>query len=197
MEETARLNLNKKTAGEAQPEAKEVLDHVTQQIGMVPNLYAFMANAPGLLQTYIHGQELFRKNSGFTPPEQEVVLLSISFENGCEYCMAAHSVIADTQSKVPPQVTDALRNGTEIPDARLRALSEFTRTMVTNRGRPSQDDVATFLRAGYTNEQVLQVILAIGIKTLSNYTNHVCHTPLDAPFASRVWTKPGSPSHAA
>lgn len=125
MEETARLNLNKKTAGEAQPEAKEVLDHVTQQIGMVPNLYAFMANAPGLLQTYIHGQELFRKNSGFTPPEQEVVLLSISFENGCEYCMAAHSVIADTQSKVPPQVTDALRNGTEIPFSANRRVSKI------------------------------------------------------------------------
>ncbi len=197
MEDTARLNLNKKTADEAQPAAKEILDHVKQQIGMVPNLYAFMANAPGLLQTYIRSQELFRRNSGFTPAEQEVVFLSISFENGCEYCMAAHSVIADTQSKVPPEVTEALRNGTEVADTRLRALSEFTRTMVTKRGRPSQDEVGNFLRAGYTNEQVLQVILAVGIKTLSNYTNHVCHTPLDARFASRVWKEPGSPSRAA
>lgn len=194
MEVTARLNLNQKTAGEAAPEAKEILDHVKQQIGMVPNLYAFMANAPGLLQTYIHGQELFRRNSGFTPAEQEVVLLSISFENGCEYCMAAHSVIADKQSKVPPDVTEALRAGTQIPNERLRVLSEFT---VTKRERPSQDWVEKFLRIGYSNEQVLQVILAIGIKTLSNYTNRVCHTPLDAPFASRVWSKPGSPSRAA
>ena len=197
MEGTARLNLNKKTAEEAQPAAKEILDQVQRQIGMIPNLYAFMANAPGLLHTYIRGQETFRRDSGFTPAEQEVVLLSISFENGCEYCMAAHSMIADTQSKVPPEVTEALRNGTEVPDARLRALSEFTRTMVTTRGRPSQDEVEKFLRAGYTQEQVLQVILAIGIKTLSNYTNHVCHTPLDAPFVARIWRKPVPASRVA
>lgn len=106
MEGTARLNLNQKKAEEAQPAAKEILDQVRRQIGLIPNLYAFMANAPGLLQTYIRGQETFRRDSGFTPAEQEVVLLSISFENGCEYCMAAHSVIADTQSKgFPPEVT--------------------------------------------------------------------------------------------
>lgn len=190
MTETAKLNLVRMTTENASPEAKGILGQVKQQIGMVPNLYAFMANAPGLLETYIRGQEAFRKSSGFSPIEQEVILLSISFENGCEYCMAAHSTIADNQSKVPPAVTEAIRNGTEIPDARLAALSEFTRTMVIKRGRPSQNDVEKFLRAGYSEEQILQIVLAVGIKTLSNYTNHVCHTPVDPPFAARSWGKP-------
>lgn len=190
MAETAKLTLARRTEDDALPEAKAILNQVKQQIGMIPNLYAYMANAPGLLETYIRGQEIFRKSSGFSPIEQEVILLSISFENGCEYCMAAHSTIADTQSKVPLAVTEAIRNGAEIPDVRLAALSEFTRTMVVKRGRPSQDDVENFLSAGYKQEQVLQIVLAVGIKTLSNYTNHVCHTPVDRPFAARTWEKP-------
>jgi len=190
MEETARLHLEKKTVESALPAAKEILGQVKREVGMVPNLYAFMANAPGLLETYIRGQETFRKHSGFNPVEQEVILLSISFENGCEYCMAAHSTIADMQSKVPHEVTEALRSGSQVPDARLSALSTFTRTMVVKRGRPSQDEIEHFLQAGYTEEQVLQIILAVGIKVLSNYTNHVCHTPVDRPFASRSWKRP-------
>ena len=190
MEETAKLSLGKKTPEDARPPANEILDQVKREVGMVPNLYAFMANAPGLLDTYLRGQETFRKHSVFNPVEQEIILLSISYENGCEYCMAAHSTIADTQSNVPREVTEALRSGSPVPDARLSALSNFTRTMVVKRGRPSQDEVEHFLQAGYTEEQVLQIILAVGIKVLSNYTNHVCHTPVDRPFASRSWTRP-------
>lgn len=193
----AKKNLGNRTIDDAPAGAREVLQQAQQKIGMVPNMYAYMANAPGLLQTYMHGYELFRKNSGFTPAEQEVIFLSISFENGCEYCMAAHSMLADTQSKVPPAVTEALRTGAQIPDERLGALSEFTRTMVTGRGRPSEQDLQKFLKAGFTSEQVLQIVLAIGVKTFSNYANHVCHTPVDTAFKHRKWSKPGSPSHVA
>ncbi len=70
-----------------------------------------------------------RKKSGFNPVEQEVVFVTISVLNGCEYCTAAHSFIADKMSKVPAEVTDAIRNGEEIPDARLKALSQFTRLL--------------------------------------------------------------------
>jgi uncharacterized peroxidase-related enzyme len=185
----ARLELEKVAIENAEPLARAALETAQQKLGMIPNMYAYMANAPGLLETYRFGYELFRQGSGFTPVEQEVIFLSISYENACEYCMAAHSFLADVQSKVPAEVTEALRKGTHIPDARLQALSRFTRLLVQKRGWPSQADLVLFRAAGYKDAQVLQIILAMGVKTLSNYTNHICGTPVDNAFIKRAWTK--------
>ncbi|MDX7018888.1 carboxymuconolactone decarboxylase family protein, partial [Klebsiella aerogenes] len=80
----------------------------------------------------------FRKESGFTPAEQEVVLLVISRINDCHYCVAAHSMIAEKVSKVPPQALQAIREGTAIDDPKLRALADFVKEMVESRGNPSQ-----------------------------------------------------------
>lgn len=189
MTNEVKLQLKKVVLEKAEPLARATLETTQKKLGMIPNMYAYMANAPGLLETYRTGYELFRQGSGFTPVEQEVIFLSISYENGCEYCMAAHSFLADGQSKVPPEVTEALRNGADIPDARLRALSRFTRILVQKRGRPRQTDLDFLRAAGYTDAQVLQIILAIGVKTLSNYTNHICGTELDGPFTKRSWKR--------
>ena len=189
MANEAKVQLSKVPLDKAEPLARATLETAQQKLGMIPNMYAYMANAPGLLETYRFGYDLFRQASGFTPVEQEVIFLSISYENGCEYCMAAHSFLADVQSKVPREVTEALRNGADIPDSRLRALSRFTRILVQKRGRPRQSDLDLFHAAGYTDAQVLQIILAIGVKTLSNYTNHVCGTAVDDAFSKRAWTR--------
>lgn len=82
----------------------------------------------------------------------------------------------------------SIRDGSEIPDAKLAALSTFARVMVTTRGLPARRDVDTFLSAGFSERQVLEIILAIAVKTLSNYSNHLFHTPVDAMFASRTWS---------
>ncbi len=156
--------------------------------GFVPNMFAVMANAPGLLDTYVHGYERFRELSCFSPAEQEVVLLAISRENGCTYCVSAHSFMADNMSGVAVEVTDAIRDGQPIPDARLAALHGFTRIMVAKRGLPDRADVGAFLAAGYSERQILEIVLAIAVKTLSNYANHLFHTPLDAAFSGRAWT---------
>lgn len=155
--------------------------------GLIPNMYGAMANASEALDTYLYGYERFRKESGFTPAEQEIVFLTISYENGCEYCMAAHSTIADTRSGVPRAATDAIRAGTPIDDPRLRALSDFSRAMLRKRGRPAQEDVDSFLKAGFREKQVLDIVLAIAVKTISNYTNHIFETPVDAPFKGPEW----------
>ena len=164
----------------------ELLDEAKAQVGMVPNMYAEMANSPGLLSTYLFGQDQFRRHSGFNPSEQETILLAISHFNGCEYCMGAHSTIADG-NKVPTAVTDAVRAGEPIADDRLQALNVFTTTMVDTRGRPSDVELKEFLAAGYTENQALEIILAISVKTLSNYVNHIFDTPLDKAFARRAW----------
>lgn len=174
----------------AERAAKGIMEETKKKLGMVPNMYKNMANAPELLETYVTGYNGFREHSGLTPAEQEVVLLSISYENACTYCMAAHSFIADNMSKVPESVTNALREGRPVEDPKLRALSELAREVVASRGHPSEATVKAFLDAGYSESQVMYVLLAVGVKTLSNYANHVFDTPVDEAFQGRSWTPP-------
>jgi uncharacterized peroxidase-related enzyme len=187
MQSEHKLSLPTHTAEQAEPLAAQRLTEARARLGFVPNMYAVMANSPGLLDTYVHGYEHFRELSGFTPAEQEVVLLAISRENGCTYCVAAHSFLADQVSGVPTAVTEAIRDGGAIPDLKLAALHEFTRLMVEKSGLPSRSDVETFLAAGYSERQLLEIVLAIAVKTLSNYANHLFHTPVDEVFAARRW----------
>lgn len=189
MQAEYKLTLPAVNPDQAEPLAMVRMKEAMNKLGFVPNMYGVMANSPGLLDTYIYGYNRFRELSGFTPAEQEVVLLAISRENGCTYCVAAHSFLADKMSGVPVAVTDAIRDGAPIPDRRLAALHDFTRTMVTKRGLPSQVDVQAFLAAGYSERQILEIVLAIAVKTLSNYANHLFHTPLDGVFAERTWNE--------
>lgn len=184
---TAVLSLRPLTAETASGQAAELLRGAKKNLGFVPNMYAEMAQAPGLLSTYLHGYDWFRKHSGFTPAEQEVVLLAISRDNACHYCVAAHSMIGEKLSGVPGDTLRALRDGTQIPDTRLRALAHFTNLMVRTRGNPSREDMQEFVAAGFSETQVLQVLLAIAVKTISNYSNHLFETPVDATFAAYAW----------
>ena len=179
------------TPADAPEGSRELLDSAKAQLGMVPNMYAEMANSPGLLGTYRFGYDEFRRHSGFNPAEQEVVFLAISRFNGCAYCMGAHSVIADG-NKVPTEVTDAVRAGEPIGDDKLQELNHFTTSMVATRGRPPEEELEAFLAAGYAERQVLEIILAIAVKTLSNYSNHLFDTPLDEAFTRRAWTGPAA-----
>ncbi len=190
MAETYRMSLPEVDAAGAPPRVKELLEGARKRLRMIPNMYSRMANSPGALETYLSGYDRFRRDSGFTPAEQEVVFLSISAENGCEYCVAAHSVIADTSSKVPRDVTDAIRGGAPIADRKLQALSTLARAMVARRGRPTPEEVKAFLDAGYAERQVLELVLAVSVKTISNYVNHLFETPVDGPFKAREWKAP-------
>jgi uncharacterized peroxidase-related enzyme len=172
----------------AAPRQQESLDAVKKRYGVVPNTYRAMANEPALVDTYLYGMAKLFKESGFTPAELDVVFLTISFENGCEYCVAAHSFTADTQSKLNPDVTNAIREGNGIGDPKLRALSELTRAVLLQRGRPDADVVRAFLSAGYSERQLLDLVLAVALKTISNYTNHLFETPVDAMFKAREWS---------
>lgn len=188
MTEIARLTLAARTIETADANARQGLEGAQKSMGFVPNMYANMANSPGLLDNYLKGYDLFRKQSGFAPAEQETVFLTISRFHGCTYCMAAHSMIGDKVTQVPAAVLEALRAGTVIPDAKLQSLSEFTLTMLETRGRPSPAALSKFLAAGFTEKQALEVILAIAVKTLSNYSNHLFDTKTDAAFANYAWT---------
>lgn len=162
---------------------KQALDAVREQMGFVPNMHAYMANAPAALHTYLLGYNSFRSESGFTPAEQEVVYLAASLHNECDYCVAAHSLVADQRLGVAPEVLAAIRNGTPIPDARLAALYALTVEMMRTRARPDAQTVQRFLAAGYQERDLLYIVLAIAVKTLGNFCNRLLDTPLDAYFS--------------
>jgi AhpD family alkylhydroperoxidase len=165
-------------------------DAAERKFGMIPNLARKMATAPALLEAYLQVGALFDATS-LTPQERQVVLLTVSRENGCGYCLGAHSVLAD-MSKVPEAVTAAIREDGAIPDRRLAALHRFTRAMVTHRGWLPEQELQAFLDAGFDRQHVLEVVLGVGMKTLSNYTNHIAGTTLDDAFAHRAWEPPNA-----
>jgi uncharacterized peroxidase-related enzyme len=184
-----KLTLSNKTVENSDAIASAILKDTEKKLGFIPNMYAGMANNTALLEGYVGAYNSFRANSGFSPQEQEVIFLSIAYENNCEYCMAAHSFVGDHMTNVPTEVTDAIRANTQVPDEKLKALSEFSKIVTTTRGLPSEANINTFINAGYTETAILGVIAAVGIKTMSNYFNHVYHTPTDDTFKSRIWKK--------
>lgn len=166
-----------KTAPQA---SQELLSEAASKYGFVPNLLGVMANSPQLLQAYLTLGERFNQTS-LSPVEQQVVLLTVSQTNGCDYCVAAHSLIA-RMAKVPDSVITAILQNEPIGDEKLAALGQLTSQLVSQRGWPDDDVVQGFLRAGYTSTQLLEVVLGVGMKTLSNYTNHLALTPVDDAF---------------
>jgi len=185
-----RSPLAARTLDTAEGEAAELLAGAQKATGMVPNIYGVMANSPGLLATYLDGYKRFRSGSGFSSGEQEAVFLTISRHHECDYCMAAHSFIGDNMSKTPVEVTDAIRDDQPIADESYAALVAMTRTLLETHGHPSESDVAAFREAGYTDAQVLELVLAVAVKTISNWSNHLFATPVDEVFASHRWVVP-------
>ena len=183
------------TIESAPAESKPSLEKTRQKYGSVPNLMGVFAEAPGILDAYLELGRLFDESTAFDASERQVVLLATSFENGCEYCVAAHTAIAGMQG-VPKDVVQSVRGGEAIRDPKLQALHAFTHAVVRDRGRVSESDISSFLDAGYTKRHLLEVILGVGMKTLSNYTNHVAETPLDKAFQPFAWSRPVATAHA-
>lgn len=175
------------TASEA---ARPIFECVQGAFGFVPNLQSYMAESPELLAGYTALWDLFGKST-LSAHEQQVVYLTANFENECHYCMAGHTTLAKMQ-KMGDDVIAALRAGTELPDARLEALHRFTTLVVRDRGFVADADIDAFIAAGFTRRNVLEVILGAATKLMSNYTNHIVHTPLDAFMKGNEWTKPAA-----
>lgn len=167
-----------------------ILDAANKSLGFIPNLYAHLAESPATLQAYKQLGTLLEQ-SAFTPEEQQVILVAVSVENRCAYCVAAHSFIARNMVKIPADTITALRSGGTLPNTKLNALATFTRAVVRERGWVADShELKNFFAAGYTQQQVLEVVLGVSMKTLSNYINHLTDTPLDAAFANEAWIGP-------
>ena len=177
------------TADNAPQDSKPLLGKSVEAFGMVPGLHAVMAEAPGLLAGYQVLHQLFL-DSSFDDEETTVVWQTINVEHNCHYCVPAHTGIAKSM-KVDDAIIEALRNETPLPTERLEALRTFTLAVVRERGFVDDATVQTFLDAGYTKRNVLEVILGLSQKVMSNYTNHLAETPIDEPFKKFEWHKQG------
>ncbi len=168
----------------APDEAKPILADIAEKYGFTPSLYRIFAGAPAALKTYLQVAEQFASTS-LSKPEQQVVLLSAAIENGCHFCKAAHTWTA-TAAGVSEADIQAVRDSKEPADARLAAVSRFTRHLVRERGHGDKAEIARFIDAGFERHQILEVLVGVTLKTLSNYTNHLADTPIDEqlqPFA--------------
>ncbi len=173
---------------QAPAQSQAMLAAVQKKYSFVPNLFGALAEAPATLEAYIALGSALEKSS-LNPAEQQAVLIATSVENGCEYCVAAHSLVAKHMLKVDAAVVDALRSKSNIPDGKLQALAVFTRAIVANRGVVNGKPLEDFIAAGYSKQQVLEVILGVAMKTLSNYANSVMSTTLDDAFKPEAWSK--------
>ncbi|WP_204346574.1 carboxymuconolactone decarboxylase family protein [Psychroserpens algicola] len=171
----------------APEESKPLLEKSQKAYGMIPGLHGVLAGAPKILEAYQTLHELFTQSS-FNEEELTVVWQTINVEHACHYCVPAHTGIAKMM-KVDEHITEALRNETPLKNSKLEALRTMTLTIVRNRGHVTQNDLDAFYAAGFEERHVLDIILGLSQKTISNYVNHIANTPVDAGFKKFEWSK--------
>ena len=167
--------------------SKPQLEASVKSFGMLPGLHGALAESPQALEAYKTLHELFQ-NTSFDTEELTVVWQTINVEHECHYCVPAHTGIANMM-KVDPKITEALRNKTALPTEKLQVLHETTLEIVRNRGHLSEQQAQAFYKVGYGTQQLLEIVLGLAQKVMSNYTNHLANTPVDKAFEKYIWNK--------
>lgn len=171
------------TVASAPEGSKATLAAIEKGLGFLPNLFATLGESPEALNGYV-GIEAVLVRGTFGTAERQLLLTAISSENGCGYCVAAHSTLASFSHADPTAIAGA--RGEAIPtDPRLRALTTFARAVVRERGHVGDEALEEFLRAGFTKAQALEVVANVGYKTISNFIAGFAHPPLDAQFEAQ------------
>lgn len=173
------------TIESAPADSKESLQKAMNSYGMIPNLLGAMAESPETLKAYQKLSEYFNTSS-LTPHERHIVWLTISTYHSCHYCVPIHTLMA-YKDKLPEPIINALRSEDTLPDFRLEGLRTFTLAILDKRGDVDKKTVQNFIESGFNKQNVLDVILGVAHKTMSNYINHIIYTPVDQPFRKYLW----------
>lgn len=168
----------------APEQSKPLLEKSKVAFGSIPNLHAVMAEAPSALAAYQELHNLFL-NTSLTDEEKTVIWQAINVEHECHYCIPAHSLIAHVM-KVPAALNQSLVEQTPLPNRRLEVLREITLEIVRNRGHIASSTLENFFNEGYTKQNLLEIIVGVAQKVMSNYTNHIADTPIDKRFQEFV-----------
>ena len=156
---------------EAPAGSRPALERLRSSVGMIPNLAAAMSASPALIEGFVAVREAFQRAT-LRPIERETLALSNAVENGCRYCTAIHATFASKAGLDAAEI-ERVRSKSTPNDPRLAALTALGRALIRERGRPSESVLESFLAAGFSREQVLEVVLGVGLSTLANYAGHL------------------------
>ncbi len=162
--------------------ASVALDQVQKKFGFVPNLLREMSVSPAVLQAYLSGQEALAKGA-LSPKEQQAVQLTVATTNGCGYCQAAHGWIG-RQVGLPPDDVQRIRSGDLPQDKDVAGVVQATRLVLERKGWLQEDGIRAVEQWGVTRAKLYDIVAYIGLKTISNYINHIAGTPIDEQFAA-------------
>ena len=168
--------------GEVSATNQVLFDTLQKGIGMVPNLYAIMAYSETGLGTYLNLQN---SKTSLSRKEKEVINLVVSQKNDCRYCQSAHTVLGKMNGFTDEQVLE-IRRGTASFDAKLDALAKFTASVVVKRGHATVDAKEAFFDAGYSEANLVDVVIIIGDKIISNYIHNLTGFEIDFPLAPEL-----------
>ncbi|HEY9048170.1 MAG TPA: carboxymuconolactone decarboxylase family protein [Ohtaekwangia sp.] len=173
------------TREEVSPSNQVIFDKLQSFLGKVPNLYAYFAKNETALGDYL---TLQNRNSTLTSREKEVVNLIVSQINDCQYCLAAHTYIAKMNDFTDEQILE-IRSGQAGFNTKLDALAKFVKEMSRLKGRPAKTTLKQLFDVGYTEANLVDIIMMIGDKTISNLLHGVSNLPVDFPLAPELKTQ--------
>lgn len=161
------------------PVNQEIFDNLQKALGFVPNLYATIAYSDNGLARYLAYQNA---KTSLSNKEKEAVNLVVSQINGCMYCQSAHTVLGKMNGFTDEQLVDIRAGKSDI--AKLNALVQLAAEITKNRGNASAASVDEFFAHGYTNENLVDLILQVSDKTAMNYLHNLTQVPIDFPLAA-------------
>ena len=164
------------------PENQAIFDNLKKMLSFVPNLYATFAHSATALGTYLNLQNA---KSSLNAKQREIVNLVVSEVNDCEYCLAAHTAVGKMVGFTEAQILE-IRTGRATFDPKLDALARFVREVAEKRGHVAAAETEAFLAAGWTEGNVVDVVMAVGDKIISNYLHGVTKIAVDFPAASKL-----------
>jgi alkylhydroperoxidase family enzyme len=173
------------TIASAPEGSKPALEQLQQAFGVLPNLPAVIANSPKLINALVG---LFQQvhSPGFTEAENQIVLLTDAVTNSSAYAVAFHTALA-LQQGISADETTAIREGRAPSNPRYAALSTLAKRLIERRGHVSEQELDLFLGAGFTKEQVLEVIAIVAASTITNYAGTIAHPPLEESLRPFAW----------
>lgn len=182
MTSTKKRNFAIPTRGEVSTNNQALFDNLQKKLGFVPNLYAYYAKNETALGDYLTFQN---RKSTLRGKQREVVNLVTSQVNGCQYCQSAHTAIGKMNGFTDEQILE-IRKGSALFDNKLNALAKFTSSVVEHRGRATEEIKEAFFAAGYDEANMIDVLIVIGDKIISNYLHNLTGFEIDFPIATEI-----------
>lgn len=167
-------------------EAQKTFDILKRASGKVPNLYATIGYSATALNSYMAYVQAQAKGS-FHGKDREAIYLIVSQLNGCEYCLAAHTLSA-IKNHWTEEETLQLRAGT-YPDPKWAAIYALIASVIENRGGATDALISGFFAAGYNETALIDLMVLINVMTFTNYVYRLTKIPIDYPLAKELDAK--------